>query len=132
MSLEIPSTQCVKVEELRKAYPNENINLEKWMAKKNCIYVGRRGRVFIQQDDGGKKVFTYSDSDWRNPYKVGKEKGQYSLEEALSLYKKHVLESDLHNRIFELKGKTLGCFCNQKNPCHAKLLVELFIELSNN
>jgi hypothetical protein len=122
----IPLSQCVKVGELRKAYPAENIDLEKWMAKDNCLYVGRRGRVFIKQDDGSNKVFSYSDSDWRNPFKVGTKKGQHSLEQSLELYKKHILESNLRNRISELEGKTLGCFCDQKEPCHAKVLVEMF------
>ena len=36
-----------------------------------------------------------------------------------------VLRSDLRNKIKELRGKTLGCFCDQSGLCHAKVLKEL-------
>lgn len=124
--MDVKRTQCVKVGSLRKEYPGEDIDLEKWMAKPNCLYVGRKGRIFIKQDDGSNKVFVYEGSDWGNPYKVGTKKGQHTLETSLQLYKKHILESDLRNRLHELEGKILGCFCDQKDPCHAKVLIELY------
>lgn len=119
-------TQCVKVAALRKVYPGEDIDLEKWMAKPNTLYVGRRGRIFIRQPDGSNKVFVYKDSIWANPYKVGTKQGEYTLDKSLELYRKRILESDLYNRLDELRGKILGCFCDQNAPCHAKVLVELY------
>jgi hypothetical protein len=124
-------TQCVKVSALRKRYPDEDIDLEKWMSKPNCLYVGRRGRIFIKQEDGSNKIFHYPGSDWANPYKVGNKKGEYTLKESLQLYEKHVMESGLVDRLHELDGKTLGCFCDQKELkgnvqfCHAQVLVKL-------
>lgn len=110
------STQCLKVAELRKVHGN-NIDLRQWMAMKNNLYVGRSGRIFINGE-----VFAYSGSKWGNPYRLS----DYSLAESLILYRKHIIDSGLINQIGELEGKTLGCYCNQKNPCHAKILVELF------
>jgi len=113
---DIPKTQCIKVAALRKVYDND-INLKKWINMPNNLYVGRRGRIFI---DG--VIFHYPDSKWGNPFLLK----DYSLKDSLELYKKHVLESDLKNRLIELKGKTLGCFCDQSGGCHAKVLVELY------
>ncbi len=115
-----PTTQCVKVDALRQAYPGEEINLEKWLLKPTSMYVGRRGRVFIKLPDNTNKVFVYEGSKWGNPYKVG----PYTLEESLKLYRKYVIDSNLPLK--ELSGKVLGCFCDQRGPCHAKVLVELY------
>jgi hypothetical protein len=70
-----------------------------------------------------REFFHYSDSKWGNPYKVP----EYSLEESLRLYEIHVREKLLKD-IQELEGKTLGCFCDQTQPCHTKVLVKLFKE----
>jgi len=122
-------TQCVKVGFLRKVYKNEDIDLEKWINKKDCLYVGRRGRIFIKQKDGTNKIFHYKESKWANPFKVGEGEGKYSLDESIEFYRNHVLNSDLKKDLAELSGKTLGCFCDQKGKCHAKVLAELFNEL---
>lgn len=117
------TTQCVKVESLRKTYPpSENIDLEKWMAKPGMLLVSRHGRIFIKQPDGSNKTFHYPASKWANPYKVSKD---CSLEQSLNQYKQHVLNSNLKNELHELHGKTLGCFCDQSGACHAKVLVQL-------
>jgi len=112
------NTQCIKVAELRKAY-DADIDLEKWMAMPNNLYVGRNGRVFI-----GGHIFTYRGSKWANPYKLS----DYSLKDSLDLYEHHIISSGLLADISELAGKTLGCFCLQTNDCHAKVLVKLYNE----
>lgn len=115
-----PTTQCVKVSILRKQ--SKTMNLEKWMKNPDNLYVGRNGRIFIKQKDGTNKIFHYKGSKWGNPYKIG----EYTLDKSLKLYKKHILESGLVDDLYELEGKVLGCFCDQKGPCHAKVLVELY------
>lgn len=118
------ATQCLKIEFLRKDYKNKDITLEKWMEDKNNVYVGRRGRIFIGKGDN-KKIFHYKGSKFANPYKVGKKEGEYTVEESLKLYKKYLKDTGLIKDVKELKGKTLGCFCDQKNECHAKILASL-------
>ena len=129
---QMPTTQCVAVAALRKTYPNQDIDLEKWTNMPDTLLVTRRGRVFIhytdEQGEKQKKVFTYPDSKWRNPYVIGDGPGKCSLEECLRKYRQHIIDSGLLVEIKELKGKTLGCFCDQKGPCHAKVLVELYNE----
>lgn len=114
-------TQCVKVGALRKAYPRQDIDLEKWMSIENNLYCGRKGRIFIRQPDGSDKIFHYKDSKWCNPFNLK----DYTVDESLRLYREHVLASNLKNELGELRGKTLGCFCDQSGKCHVKLLADL-------
>jgi hypothetical protein len=115
----IPKTECVAVGELRKGYGND-IDLEKWMKIEKNLYVGRKGRIFIN-----KEIFHYPGSKWGNPYKIS----EYSLEDSLRLYEEHVRNNpELIKTLKELEGKTLGCFCKQSGPCHAKILAKLFQE----
>ncbi len=118
------ATVCIKVKNLRKITGDENANLEKWMRKSNNVYTGRRGRIFIHEG-GSKRIFHYKDSKWANPYPVGTAHGKYSLVESLRLYVKHLFSSGLILKIDELRGKNLGCFCDQSGKevnCHAKVL----------
>lgn len=113
-----PTTQCIKVSHLRKKYNDPNINLRKWMEMENNLYVGRHGRIFIN-----KEIFHYPASKWKNPYKVS----DYTLAESLALYEEHI-RKNLVQDLKELSDKSLGCFCDQSNPCHAQVLVKLYNE----
>ena len=120
----IPETECIAVAELRKIYGKE-IDLNKWMKMEKNLYTGRQGRIFIN-----KEIFHYPGSKWANPYKVSE--SEYTLEDSLKLYEEHVRSRlDLIESLKELEGKTLGCFCKQTEPCHAKVLVKLFKEFVN-
>lgn len=56
-----------------------------------------------------------------------------TVEQAVNYYKWWVLgltkvegiSPPTIEQIRELKGKTLGCFCNQDKPCHGQVLAEL-------
>ena len=124
-----PTTQCIKVESLRKIHPNNN--LKEWMKNQNHLYVGRRGRIFIHKGAAEKEIFHYKESKWHNPFKVGKKTGEYSLTESLQLFENYVLTSHLKNDLGELEGKVLGCFCDQSKGCHAKVLVKLYNDRKN-
>lgn len=124
----LPTTECVKISFLRKKYKNiKDIDLEKWISMGENFYVGRNGRIWITDlETKDKKIFHYKGSKWLNPYKVSKK--DYTLEESLKLYRKHIIDNNLIKDLHELTGKNLGCFCDQKNDCHAKVLVELYKE----
>lgn len=117
--VEPTSVECVKVGELRKIY-GPHINLRKWLADPSHLYVGRRGRIFI-----GGEIFHYPGSKWANPFTLK----EYSLEEALDLYREHLDSTGLVSQVSELRGLTLGCFCvpssGGKARCHAEILAEL-------
>ena len=116
-------TICVKVENLRK---HNYISLEDWMGTQGNIYVGRYGRVFISEVvDGTKKIkaFAYKGSKWGNPFKSSDD---LIAEQACEKYRQYVFNTPLLvGSLMELKGKILGCFCDQSGSCHAKILKEL-------
>lgn len=120
IEMETTST-CIKVAYLRTKYGSQ-MNLKTWMEDEQNVYVGRNGRIFI---DG--KIFHYSTSIWANPFTLKK----YSLEESIKLYEQHLIDTGLINRIGELKGKCIGCFCETASngqselDCHTKVLLKL-------
>uniref|UniRef100_A0A6C0EJW9 DUF4326 domain-containing protein n=1 Tax=viral metagenome TaxID=1070528 RepID=A0A6C0EJW9_9ZZZZ len=110
---------CLKISNLRKL---GYFSLREWMEEPGNVYVGRRGRLWITEEDKTKTLFMYPDSKWKNPYKVG---GEMSLERSLQLYREYLTSTGLINEVQELKGLNLGCFCKDGEKCHAQLLVDL-------
>lgn len=96
------------------------------MKNKNNIYVGRHGRIFITDPiTKEKRIFNYKSSDWKNPYLF---KNFDTTKECLDMYRDHLVKTKLIDRVSELKGKCLGCFCKQipgEVNCHAQVLCEL-------
>lgn len=113
---------CIKKANLNKiGYEN----LRDWLNDDKNIYVGRVGRIFIQEKNGKTSIFPYKGSKWGNPFKVDQD---MSVEKSLQLYEAHLHKSGLIDKISELKGLNLGCFCDQDAPCHAKILARLVSE----
>ncbi len=117
------TTQCLKVASLRKETGDPTINLKKWMKNDKNVYVGRSGRIFIGSGDD-KIIFHYKGSKFANPFVVGTDEGQYTLRQSVKKYEKYLIKSGLLDEIEELRGKNLGCFCDQKGKCHAKILAK--------
>lgn len=76
------------------------------------LYIGREN-----------KTYNLPASKWANPYTLS----DYSLEECLILYEKHIRNSDLYNQLDELEGLILGCWCFP-NRCHGDILFKLYNE----
>lgn len=79
-------------------------------------------------------IFHYKQSKWHNPFKVNKDKS--NVNEVLLKYLNHLFISKLIFEIEELRGKTLGCFCdhqykNNKINCHAQLLTDILEKCNN-
>jgi hypothetical protein len=113
---------CIKVKCLRK---HGYTDLDDWMSRSNNEYVGRRGRIWITNHvTKEKRMFHYAANKWQNPYTLKK----YTLRESLILYIDHLFSSKFILDIEELKGKNLGCFCDQtpstngQAMCHAQIL----------
>lgn len=87
------------------------------MAEPDNVYVGRRGRVFI---DG--QIFCYEQSPFHNPFKVVD--GVCSVNDSLCLFEEYLGHNPkiVDRFLVELRGKSLGCFCLPDAPCHAKVL----------
>ncbi len=96
-------------------------NLKEWLADDNNVYVGRHGRVFMVEN-GEKKVFNYSASCFKNPFKI-KEHGM----NCLVLYEQYLMQLLQNNHYMDelkkLKGKNLGCFCPPNQSCHRDILI---------
>lgn len=107
---------CIKADKIRPKYDN----LDQWMQDPNNLYTGRHGRIFITEN-GNRRIFHYPASKWANPFNLK----DYTLEESIRLYKEHLVKSGLISQVSELKGKNLGCFCDQSEVCHAQILAQL-------
>lgn len=116
------TTQCVKVSELRKAGYTD---LKHWLSDSNNIYVGRAGRIWIHGSE--KEIFHYKSSKWANPFKVSQ---NCPLEASLKKYRQYLDDSGLINALEELRGYTMGCWCNS-HKCHAVILANLLNEKVN-
>lgn len=91
----------------------ETIN--EWLEDPNHIYIGKSNR-FVG----------LSSSIWANPFPVTEE---VPVEDSLKFYKAHIIESGLIDKIDELRGKDLGCWCNEGNCiCHGHVLLQLLRE----
>lgn len=112
---------CVKVKDIRPKYKN----LKEWIDDENNVYIGRRGIVFIMNEDGDKERYPKKDSIWANPFKVSKD---LSRDECIDKYKEYIMYKIKNDPIkYDLKkliGKTLGCWCKPE-ACHGDVLKEL-------
>ena len=88
----------------------------------------RKNNVVIQDCDVyiGRKVtlggWNLHQSKWANPFKI-KECG--SAENAVRKYEDFIRKQPrLLQDLYELEGKTLGCWCKPE-PCHGDVLVNL-------
>ena len=89
-------------------------DLENWVIKPEHIYIGRDMTVYVKGAIGSK---------WANPFSVKK----YGLEKCLELYENHIRTTNLFNKLEELEGKILGCWCHP-NKCHGDILIKLLLE----
>lgn len=122
---------CVKVAHIKPKYKN----LKEWMADPQNVYIGRRGIVFVN-----KVRFPPKNSKFANPFKIGgklgRSKEKMTRDDVLRLYKAH-LEEEIRlgkitkEEILALKGKTLGCWCENGDPCHGDIIVAMIKELSD-
>jgi hypothetical protein len=77
----------------------------------------RTGDVYI-----GRSCYGYTDIDWGNTFKVGRDG---SLEEVIELYQQWIEQQPhLLARLGELRGKRLACWCKPKQ-CHGDVLAQL-------
>lgn len=97
-------------------------DLKEWMADPDNVYVGRRGIVFVPCEGGvGKERWPKADSRFHNPFKVTPER---PAEECKALYAATVIPILPLDKLRELKGKRLGCWCHP-GPCHAQALADI-------
>lgn len=88
---------------------NKNTNHQKC-----CIVVNK---TKAQYD-----IYIGRPSKWGNPYKITKNQ---TREQAIEKYRLYIMQHpELLRDLYQLKGKTLGCFCKPL-ACHGDVLVEM-------
>ena len=109
-----------------KALRPEYSDLEHFLADKKNVLVCRKGRVWITDKETGKKhIFSWPNSPWANPYKVGDDR---TLGEALALYEEHLdallADEVKRNEFMELRrAERVGCFCESNAKCHRNIII---------
>ncbi len=115
-----PIVVCVKVANIRPKYDN----LKEWSEDDKNVYIGRKGIVFIKNEDGSQERFPKKDSYYANPFKLNKNKD--NLEEVLEEYREYAKEKFSNEDILKLGGKTIGCWCASGEVCHGGILAEMY------
>jgi len=109
----------VRVANIRPQYSN----LKEWIKDTNNEYIGRGGILVIDN-----VRFPKENSIWANPYKIDDSNGitRDNVIEKYRTYIRQKIENNdvLKQKILQMKGKTLGCWCKPE-ACHGDVLVEL-------
>lgn len=82
----------------------------------------RRGIKGWRKPDGA--ISVARPHKWGNPFVVGTS-GLPDVETAVPLYRQWLPDTDLYQRLSDLTGRDLMCFCPLNQPCHADVLLEL-------
>jgi hypothetical protein len=96
------------------------------MEKGRVVHVksGEHFDVYIGREHSGHgKGSSFKRSIWHNPFKIGRDG---TREEVIEKYRQYLLSRpDLLERLPELGGKVLGCWCAPDEACHGDVLLEL-------
>ncbi|NQY31501.1 MAG: DUF4326 domain-containing protein [Flavobacteriaceae bacterium] len=90
-----------------------NVDLKEWVKEENHIYIGRaHGDIEM--------------SFWANEFKIN----DHGRDTALHMYESKVRNSPLMlDRLHELRGCSLGCWCAWPQKCHGQILIDLLSNL---
>ena len=114
-SMTTPVLKSVKREEREK---DGFSSFKEWVETPNHIYIGHNIRKYLND-------FKKKDSIWCNPFMTFDldrvEKKEYY--EAFLRCNPHLME-----QLNELENKVLGCWCENIELCHGRVLVNLYIE----
>ncbi len=65
----------------------------------------------------------YPQTKWGNPW--AKDLRKYGRDKVVAMYREYILANpELMDQLYELKDKTLGCWCKPEK-CHGDVLAEL-------
>jgi len=114
----------VRVANIRPQYNN----LKEWMKDTNNVYIGRGGILVIDN-----VRFPKENSIWANPYKIDDSNG-ITRDNVIEKYRTYIIQKIENNdvlkqKLLQMKGKTLGCWCKPE-ACHGDVLVELIDKYS--
>lgn len=102
-------------------------NFLDWNNNSENIYIGRNMAFYVP---GAKQSIWHNPFPIKNPDKTYNDNTKrYALEESLQLYKEYLMNSQtLMNKLPELDGKNLGCWC-KPNRCHGDVIKEILEQI---
>jgi hypothetical protein len=117
----------VRVKYIRPQYKD----LRAWCEDPRNVYIGRRGVIFIKNEDNTKTRYPPRDSVFANPFKTGRDG---SRSEVIAKYRSYLQTAIDQGKITKedleaLRGKRLGCWCKPE-ACHGDVLVEMIENIS--
>ncbi len=122
-----------KAQQIRDDYVRKQATkVQDEMKETTVVRIRRKGGIIVQNCDiyigraltmGG---WNLEESKWHNPFKLTDYNNDVNL--VLEKYETYLRSNkELMDKIFELKGKILGCFCKPK-PCHGDILIKILGE----
>ena len=118
----VPKRNCVKKEFLKL----EGTSLSKWVQEPNHLYIHRNLSFHLKKKG-------ISDSIWYKDIKELQKFVNDEDEDYLNMYEKCIrLTPQLWNSLDNLENKVLWCWCEPSQPCHADVLIKLFVEKKTN
>ena len=109
-----PKLVCVKKEYLAPTTFTE------WVSEEDNIYIGARLKKYVKNPKP-QNQWAISWLEYR------RYEGNITDEEYMRLYEDFV-RNKWWDRLEELNGKTMGCWCENQKECHGKILRKLFKE----
>ncbi len=77
----------------------------------------------------GRAFLEFPESKWANPFRLQDPNDPVERQRVADEYEMYIRgRVDLIASLPELEGRTLGCWCRPKFPCHGDVLVKLFVE----
>jgi hypothetical protein len=106
----------VKVKYIRPEFDN----LKEWCNNANNYYIGRRCVVILNS-----RRYPEKSSIWANPFKINKTTNRKQVIQKYDKYiRKKIKDEHLQDKLEELRGKNLGCWCHPEK-CHGDVLLKL-------
>ena len=109
-----PKIVCVKKEHIAP------LSFTDWVNEEDNIYIGARLKKYVKNSKP-QNQWAISWLEYR------RYEGNITDEEYMRLYEEYV-RNMWWDRLEELNGKTLGCWCENPHSCHGKILRKLFKE----
>ena len=118
----VPKRNCVKKDFLKL----KGTSLSKWLKEPNHLYIHGKLSKYLKKKGTPNSIW----------YKTIKELQPFTNGEEICLltaYERCIRQTpQLWNSLDTLEDKVLGCWCKPTQPCHADVLIKLFVERKTN
>ena len=99
----------------------EDISFKQWLEDSKNIYIAGNLKKYSSNEDAKESIWFHR----RLSYKLFKK--DITNQQFLDQYELFIRKK-LWNKLDTLEGKTIGCWCEDKEKCHGSVLIKLFNE----